>query len=62
MSRYDTLIAEEGLALAESAFFTAQTAYEKAKADIDRATGTTLGRTGVSIDDARNGVVAQSRP
>jgi len=57
MSRYDTLIAEEGLALAESAFFTAQTAYEKAKADIDRATGTTLDRTAVSIDDARSGVV-----
>jgi outer membrane protein TolC len=62
MSRYDTLIAEEGLAVAESAFFTAQTAYEKAKADIDRATGTTLDRTGVSIDAARSGVVAQSRP
>jgi len=57
MSRYDTLVAEEGLALAESAFFTAQTAYEKAKADIDRATGTTLDRTAVSIDDAKNGVV-----
>src|SRR6202012_4552011 len=62
MSRYDTLVAEEGLAVAESAFFTAQTAYEKAKADIDRATGTTLDRTGVSIDDAKDGVVAQSRP
>jgi outer membrane protein TolC len=62
MSRYDTLIAEQGLALAESAFFTAQTLYEKAKADIDRATGTTLDRTGVSIEDAKNGVVAQSRP
>jgi outer membrane protein TolC len=62
MSRYDTLIAEQGLAVAESAFFTAQTAYEKAKADIDRATGTTLDRTAVSIDDARSGVVAQSRP
>jgi outer membrane protein TolC len=62
MSRYDTLIAEEGLAVTESAFFTAQTAYEKAKADIDRATGTTLDRTAVSIDDARSGVVAQSRP
>jgi hypothetical protein len=36
--------------------------YEKAKADIDRATGTTLSRTGVSIDDAKNGVVAQARP
>jgi outer membrane protein TolC len=62
MSRYDTLIAEEGLAVAESAFYTAQTAYEKAKADIDRATGTTLDRTSVSIDDAKSGVVAQSRP
>jgi outer membrane protein TolC len=62
MSRYDTLVAEEGLALAESAFYTAQTLYEKAKADIDRATGTTLSRTGVSIDDAKNGVVAQARP
>jgi outer membrane protein TolC len=59
LSRYDTLIAEQGLAVAESAFFTAQTLYEKAKADIDRATGTTLDRTGVSIDDARNGVVTR---
>ena len=57
LSRYDTLVAEQGLAVAESAFFTAQTLYEKAKADIDRATGTTLDRTGVSIDDAKNGVV-----
>ena len=59
ISRYDTLVTEEGLAVAESAFFTAQTAYEKAKADIDRATGTTLDRTNVSIDDAKNGVVTQ---
>jgi hypothetical protein len=50
---------EQGLAVAESAFFTAQTAYEKAKADIDRATGTTLDRTAVSIDDAKNGVVTR---
>ena len=57
ISRYDTLVMEQSLALAESAFFTAQTAYEKAKADIDRATGTTLDRTDVSIDDAKNGVV-----
>ena len=62
LSRYDTLIAEEGLAVAESAFFTAQTAYEKAKADIDRATGTTLDRTGVSIDDAKSGVVTHAKP
>jgi outer membrane protein TolC len=62
MSRYDTLVAEEGLAVAESAFFSAQTAYEKAKADIDRATGTTLDRTGVSIDDAKSGVVTHAGP
>ena len=62
MSRYDTLIAEQGLAVAESAFFTAQTAYEKAKADIDRATGTTLDRMSVSVDDAKSGLVAQARP
>jgi outer membrane protein TolC len=59
ISRYDTLVMEQGLAVAESAFFTAQTAYEKAKADIDRATGTTLDRTAVSIDDAKNGVVTR---
>jgi outer membrane protein TolC len=62
LSRYETLIAEQGLAVAESAFFTAQTAYEKAKADIDRATGTTLDRTSVSIDDAKSGVVTHARP
>jgi outer membrane protein TolC len=62
MSRYDTLIAEQGLAVAESAFFTAQTAYEKAKADIDRATGTTLDRMSVSVDDAKSGLVAQAKP
>jgi len=62
ISRYDTLVMEQGLAVAESAFFTAQTAYEKAKADIDRATGTTLDRTAVSIDDAKNGVVSRIQP
>jgi outer membrane protein TolC len=60
ISRYDTLVMEQGLAVAESAFFTAQTAYEKAKADIDRATGTTLDRTAVSIDDAKDGVVTHT--
>jgi outer membrane protein TolC len=59
ISRYDTLVMEQALAVAESAFFTAQTLYEKAKADIDRATGTTLERTTVSIDDAKNGVVTR---
>jgi outer membrane protein TolC len=56
-SGLDTLNAESALALAESALDAAQTAYEKAKVDIDRAIGETLERTGVSIDDAKLGVV-----
>ncbi len=56
-SSYDTLVAQNNLALAQSAFAAAQTAYEKAKVDIDRATGETLDQTGVSINDAKSGVV-----
>jgi outer membrane protein TolC len=56
-SSVDTLIAENALAVAESALDSAQTDYEKKKADIDRAIGETLERTGVSIDDAKTGVV-----
>jgi outer membrane protein TolC len=56
-SGLDTLNAESALAVAESALDSAQTAYEKAKVDIDRAIGETLERTGVSIDDAKSGVV-----
>jgi len=57
-SGLDTLNADIALATAESALDTAQTNYEKAKVDIDRAVGETLERTGVSIDDAKTGVVA----
>jgi outer membrane protein TolC len=56
-SSLDTLNAESALAVAESALDAAQTAYEIAKVDIDRATGETLDRTNVSIDDAKTGVV-----
>jgi outer membrane protein TolC len=56
-SSSDTLAAQHDLALAESALTAAQTAFEKAKVDIDRATGETLDQTGVSIDDAKAGVV-----
>jgi len=57
-SSVDTLNAESALAEAEAALDAAQTAYEKAKVDIDRATGETLEQTGVSIDDAKMGVVS----
>jgi outer membrane protein TolC len=56
-SSLDTLAAQNALAVSESALDAAQTNYEKAKVDIDRATGETLERTGVSIDDAKSGVV-----
>ena len=56
-SGLDTLNADIALAVAESALDTAQTNYEKKKVDIDRAIGATLERTGVSIDDAKSGVV-----
>jgi outer membrane protein TolC len=59
-SSYDTLVAQHELAIAESALVAAQTAYEKAKVDIDRATGETLIRMGVSIDDAKSGVVTRA--
>ena len=59
-SPYDTLVAQHQLAIAESALAAAQTAYEKAKVDIDRATGETLIRMNVSIDDAKSGVVTHA--
>jgi len=61
-SSFDTLTAEHDLAVAESALVTAQTAYEQAKVDIDRATGETLERVGVSIEDAKAGVATQLLP
>jgi outer membrane protein TolC len=59
-SSADTLAAENAFSMAEAALDTAQTAYEKAKVDIDRAVGETLERTGVSIDDAKLGVVTRA--
>ena len=56
-SSYDTLAAENDLAVAESALDAAQITFEKAKVTIDQATGQTLQRMSVSIDDAKAGVV-----
>ncbi len=59
-SSLDTLAASHDLAVAESALATAQNAYEKAKVDIDRAIGDTLEHMGISIEDARSGVVTHN--
>jgi len=56
-SSADALAADNALAQAESLLDAAQTDFEKKKVDIDRAIGETLERTGVSIDDAKSGVV-----
>jgi outer membrane protein TolC len=56
-SSSDTLATQHELSISESLLNAAQAAFEKAKVDIDRATGETLQQTGVSIDDAKSGVV-----
>ncbi len=59
-SSYDAIVSQHELAIAESILAAAQTAYEKDKVDIDRATGETLERMGVSIDDAKTGIVTRA--
>ncbi len=56
-SNQQTLSAEHDLALADSALVTAETSYEKARIEMRRATGTMLESYGISIEDARTGVV-----
>ncbi|HEU5350805.1 MAG TPA: TolC family protein [Terracidiphilus sp.] len=59
-SNQQTLSAEHDLALAESALVTAETAYEKARIEMMRATGTILQSYGISIADAKSGTVEAS--
>ena len=56
-SNQQTLLAEHDLALADSALVTAETAYEKARIEVRRATGSVLEDYGISIADAKAGVV-----
>jgi outer membrane protein TolC len=61
-SNQQTLEAEHELALAESALVTAETAYEKARIEVKRATGTILEEYGISIADAKAGQVEADHP
>jgi outer membrane protein TolC len=56
-SNQQTLSAEHDLAVAESALVSAQTDYEKARIEVKRATGSVLEDYGISVADARAGVV-----
>ena len=59
-SNQQTLSAEHDLAVAESALVTAETAYEKARIEMRRATGTVLEGYGIEIESKKNGTVAHS--
>ncbi len=54
-SALQTLVARHDLATAESALVAARTAYQKARVELDRATGQTLTSNNISIDAARDG-------
>jgi outer membrane protein TolC len=57
-SALQTLSSRHDLATAESALVGARTAYQKARVELDRATGRTLVVNTISIDSARRGVDA----
>ena len=61
-SSYQTLSAQRDLALAELDLVGAMTVYEKAKVELDRATGRTLEHNGILIQDAISGVVSPRTP
>jgi outer membrane protein TolC len=61
-SSYQTLSAQRDLALAELDLVGAVTTYQKAKVELDRATGTTLEHNGILIQDAISGVVSHHTP
>jgi len=61
-SSYQTMTAQRDLALAELDLVTASTTYQKAKVELDRATGTTLEHNGVQIQDAVTGTLSATSP
>ena len=61
-SSYQTLTAQRDLSLAELDLVSAMTIHEKAKIELDRATGTTLEHNGIQIQDALNGTVNAASP
>jgi len=61
-SSYQTMTAQRDLALAELDMVNAATIYQKAKIELDRATGTTLEHNGVLIQDALSGTLSAASP
>jgi outer membrane protein TolC len=61
-SNQQTLSADNDLAQAESALVAAETAYEKARIEVRRSTGSILEDYGISIADAKSGLVEANHP
>src|SRR6266849_5920552 len=61
-SSYQTLTAQRDLSLAELDLVSAMTIHEKAKVELDRATGATLEHNGIQLQDALNGTVGMASP
>lgn len=61
-STFQTMTAQRDLALAELDLVTAMTVYQKARVEVDRATGSTLEHNGIQIQDALNGTVSAGSP
>jgi len=59
-SSYQTLAAQRDLALAELDLVTAMTIFEKAKVELDRATGATLEHNGIQLQNAVTGTVGDN--
>jgi outer membrane protein TolC len=59
-SSYQTLSAQRDLSLAELDLVTAMTIFEKAKVELDRATGATLEHNGIQLQNAISGVVGDT--
>ena len=61
-STFQTMEAQRDLSLAELDLVTAMTVYEKARVEVDRATGATLEHNGIQIQDALSGTVGSATP
>jgi outer membrane protein TolC len=59
-SSYQTLSAQRDLSLAELDLVTAMTIFEKAKVELDRATGSTLEHNGIQLQNAVTGTVGDT--
>lgn len=61
-STFQTMTAQRDLALAELDVVSAMTVYQKAKVELDRATGTTLEHNGIDIQQAIKGPASTPAP